>query len=723
MLTYTLFSPCSHTRCSRLAHIHVVLALLTYVLFSPCSHTCCSLLAHIHVVLSLLTYTLFSPCSHTHCSHLAHIHVVLFLLTYTLFSSCSHTRCSLLAHIHAVLTLLTYTLFSRCSHTRCSLLAHIHVVLTLLTYTLFSPCSHTRLLPFQGISSEPIHLKIFSPNVVNLTLVDLPGLTKVPVGDQPKDIELQIRELIIQYISNPNSIILSVTAANTDMATSEALKIAREVDIDGRRTLAVITKLDLMDAGTDAMDVLLGRVIPVKLGIIGVVNRSQLDINNKKCVSESIRDEYAFLQKKYPSLANRSGTKFLARTLNRLLMHHIRDCLPELKTRINVLAAQYQSLLNSYGEPVDDKSSTLLQLITKFATEYCNTIEGTAKYIETSELCGGARICYIFHETFGRTLESVDPLGGLTTIDILTAIRNATGPRPALFVPEVSFELLVKRQVKRLEEPSLRCVELVHEEMQRIIQHCSNYSTQELLRFPKLHDAIVEVVTCLLRKRLPVTNEMVHNLVAIELAYINTKHPDFADACGVMNNNIEEQRRNKLARDLPPPPREKAASAGGTGDSVPDAGTGNWRGMLKASKGEELFPEDKFKPMPMVPASPHRVHAVNLLDVPVPVARRLSAREQRDCEVIERLIKSYFLIVRKNIQDSVPKAVMHFLVNHVKDTLQSELVGQLYKSMLLDDLLTESEDMAQRRKEAADMLKALQRASQIIAEIRETHLW
>ncbi|XP_006727753.1 dynamin-1-like protein isoform X8 [Leptonychotes weddellii] len=577
----------------------------------------------------------------------------------------------------------------------------------------------------KGVSPEPIHLKIFSPNVVNLTLVDLPGMTKVPVGDQPKDIELQIRELILRFISNPNSIILAVTAANTDMATSEALKISREVDPDGRRTLAVITKLDLMDAGTDAMDVLMGRVIPVKLGIIGVVNRSQLDINNKKSVTDSIRDEYAFLQKKYPSLANRNGTKYLARTLNRLLMHHIRDCLPELKTRINVLAAQYQSLLNSYGEPVDDKSATLLQLITKFATEYCNTIEGTAKYIETSELCGGARICYIFHETFGRTLESVDPLGGLNTIDILTAIRNATGPRPALFVPEVSFELLVKRQIKRLEEPSLRCVELVHEEMQRIIQHCSNYSTQELLRFPKLHDAIVEVVTCLLRKRLPVTNEMVHNLVAIELAYINTKHPDFADACGLMNNNIEEQRRNRLARELPSAvSRDKVVSGGGgVGDGVQEPTTGNWRGMLKTSKAEELLAEEKSKPIPVMPASPQKGHAVNLLDVPVPVARKLSAREQRDCEVIERLIKSYFLIVRKNIQDSVPKAVMHFLVNHVKDTLQSELVGQLYKSSLLDDLLTESEDMAQRRKEAADMLKALQGASQIIAEIRETHLW
>uniref|UniRef100_A0A8D0AGW1 Dynamin-1-like protein n=1 Tax=Sander lucioperca TaxID=283035 RepID=A0A8D0AGW1_SANLU len=515
----------------------------------------------------------------------------------------------------------------------------------------------------------------------------------VPVGDQPNDIEVQIKDLILKHISNPNCIILAVTAANTDMATSEALKVAREVDPDGRRTLAVVTKLDLMDAGTDAMDVLMGRVIPVKLGLIGVVNRSgKLYLPHQR---------QSFMQTTEPSaLYFHNG---------RLLMHHIRDCLPELKTRINVLAAQYQSLLSSYGEPVEDQSATLLQLITKFATEYCNTIEGTAKYIETAELCGGARICYIFHETFGRTLESVDPLGGLSTIDILTAIRNATGPRPSLFVPEISFELLVKKQVKRLEEPSLRCVELVHEEMQRIIQHCSNYSTQELQRFPKLHEAIVEVVTCLLRKRLPITNEMVHNLVAIELAYINTKHPDFADACGVMNNNIEEQRRNRM-RELPAAvPRDKAPATGPQGEQD---GTGNWRGMLK--KGEEAPGSGPGSPLKGV---------VNLLDVPVPVARKLSSREQRDCEVIERLIKSYFLIVRKNIQDSVPKAVMHFLVNHVKDSLQSELVGQLYKSGLLNDLLTESEDMAQRRKEAADMLQALQKASQVIAEIRETHMW
>ncbi|KAM8964772.1 dynamin-1-like protein isoform 1-T2 [Sarcophilus harrisii] len=574
----------------------------------------------------------------------------------------------------------------------------------------------------KAISLAPLYMTIYSPKVLNLTLVDLPGLTKVPVGDQPPDIEMLVRDLNLSYIINPSCLILAVTAANTDMSTSESLKLAREVDPDGRRTLAVITKLDLMDAGTDAMDVLMGRVIPVKLGIIGVVNRSQNDLNTHKSINKVLWDEQAFLLKNYPSLASQNGTHFLAKTLNRLFMRHIRGCLPELKTRVNVLTAQYQSVLQSYGQPVQDQNATLLQIITKFANEYCNTIEGTAKNIETSELetkaqarqtacwrnftviglsnCGGARICYIFHETFCRTLESIDPLAGLTILDILTTIRNATGPRPAFFVPEVSFVLLVKRQIKRLEEPSLRCVDLVHEELQRVIQHCSTSNTKELLRFPKLHEAIVEVVMGLLRKRLPITNEMVHNLIAIELAYINTKHPDLADmtlaSSSVSSNKSDVYPANDSRR-------RKGEAVGN--DSVPNQ-------------------RESIRSPPQLSVSPatSRMRAINFLPMPS-ASRKLTQREQRDCEIIRRLLQSYFLIVRKNIQDSVPKTVMHFLVNYVKEHLQSELVGQLYKAQLLEGLLTESENMAQQRNEAASMLKALQQANQTISEIRETQLW
>ncbi|KAG6448744.1 hypothetical protein O3G_MSEX005677 [Manduca sexta] len=573
----------------------------------------------------------------------------------------------------------------------------------------------------KGICPEAINLKIYSTKVVNLTLVDLPGITKVPIGDQPEDIENQIRNLIIKYIANPNSIILAVTAANTDMATSEAIKMSKEVDPDGRRTLAVVTKLDLMDAGTDAIDILCGRVIPVKLGIIGVVNRSQQDIIDKKSISDSLKDEATYLQRKYPTIATRNGTPYLAKTLNRLLMHHIRDCLPELKVRVNVMISQFQSLLNSYGEDVSDKSQTLLQIITKFASAYCSTIEGTARNIETTELCGGARICYIFHETFGRTLDSIHPLVGLTRMDILTAIRNATGPRPALFVPEVSFELLVKRQIRRLEDPSLRCVELVHEEMQRIVQHCGTEVQQEMLRFPRLHQRIVDVVTQLLRTRLPATNSMVENLVAIELAYINTKHPDFHREAALVSGLLKSS--DALAEELAPAhaPAFRQKQRPLSSPNVPAITDGHEKSSPPHNMENPVTPQMNGVPENKVltPQKP-----VNLLpEVPSQASRKLSDREQHDCDVIEKLIKSYFYIVRKSIQDSVPKAVMHFLVNYVKDNLQSELVTHLYKSDQAESLLNESEHIAQRRKEAADMLKALQRAGQIISEIRETHMW
>ncbi|XP_072396734.1 dynamin-1-like protein isoform X2 [Diabrotica undecimpunctata] len=585
----------------------------------------------------------------------------------------------------------------------------------------------------KGICPEPINLKIYSTKVVNLTLVDLPGITKVPVGDQPPDIEQQIRELVLKYIANPNSIILAVVTANTDMATSESLAIAKDVDPDGRRTLAVVTKLDLMDAGTDAIDILCGRVIPVKLGIIGVVNRSQQDIMNNKSIKDSLKDEATYLQSKYPTLAGRNGTPYLAKTLNRLLMHHIRDCLPDLKTRVNLMMSQYQSLLSSYGEDISDKSKTLLQIITKFASAYCSTIEGTARNIETTELCGGARICYIFHETFGRTLDSIHPLAGLTKMDILTAIRNANGPRPALFVPEVSFELLVKRQIRRLEEPSLRCVELIHEEMQRIIQHCGNEVQQEMLRFPKLYEKIVDVVTQLLRRRLPTTNSMVENLVAIELAYINTKHPDFYKDIQVVPTVIKSagESGNRPSRPKSmfgkPDSQELARSSSNphlnNDDDKPWAVNANANGKENDFNHVNNIPHSAEHELKNI-LSPEK--PVNLLpQVPVNSSsfRKLSEHEEHDCEIIERLIKSYFYIVRKSIQDTVPKAVMHFLVNFVKDNLQSELVTHLYKADNADQLLDESEHIAQRRRAAGDMLKALQRASHIISEIRETHMW
>lgn len=72
--------------------------------------------------------------------------------------------------------------------------------------------------------------------MLNLTLIDLPGMTKVAVGDQPHDIEHQIRDMLLQFITKESCLILAVTPANTDLANSDALKIAKEVDPQGKET-------------------------------------------------------------------------------------------------------------------------------------------------------------------------------------------------------------------------------------------------------------------------------------------------------------------------------------------------------------------------------------------------------------------------------------------------------------------------------------------------------
>lgn len=166
----------------------------------------------------------------------------------------------------------------------------------------------------KNISPIPINLRIYSPHVLNLTLIDLPGLTKVAVGDQPVDIEHQIREMILQFIKKETCLILAVTSANQDLATSDALKLAKEVDPDGLRTIGVITKLDLMDDGTDARDILENKLLPLRRGYIGVVNRSQRDIEGKKDIRAAVDAERKFFlgHPGYRHMADKVSALFLS---------------------------------------------------------------------------------------------------------------------------------------------------------------------------------------------------------------------------------------------------------------------------------------------------------------------------------------------------------------------------------------------------------------------------
>ncbi|EMD67200.1 hypothetical protein GGP41_007120 [Bipolaris sorokiniana] len=553
-----------------------------------------------------------------------------------------------------------------------------------------------------GISPAPINLRIYSPNVLTLTLVDLPGLTKVPVGDQPRDIERQIREMVLKQISKPNAIILAVTAANTDLANSDGLKLAREVDPEGQRTIGVLTKVDLMDEGTDVVDILAGRIIPLRLGYVPVVNRGQRDIENKKAISYALEHERQYFEnhKAYRNKAAYCGTPYLARKLNLILMMHIKQTLPDIKARISSSLQKYQAELSSLGNSMLSNSSNIvLNMITEFTNEYRGVLEGNNQELSAVELSGGARISFVYHELYANGVKAVDPFDQVKDMDIRTVLYNSSGSSPALFVGTTAFELIVKQQIKRLEDPSLKCVSLVYDELIRILGQLLNKNT--FRRYPALKEKLHQVVVSFFKKAMEPTNKLVKDLVAMESVYINTGHPDFINGSRAMaivherhNSNKPQQVDPKTGKPLPPsvPPRSISPTL--------DSGEGGFFGSFFASK-------NKKKMAAMEPPPPT-----------LKASGTLSEKESQEVEVIKLLITSYFNIVRRTMIDMVPKAIMLNLVQWTKENMQGELLTNMYKTDELDELLKESEYTVKRRKDCLQMVESLTKAQEIVNQVQ-----
>ncbi|XP_029775642.1 dynamin-1 isoform X3 [Suricata suricatta] len=636
----------------------------------------------------------------------------------------------------------------------------------------------------KGISPVPINLRVYSPHVLNLTLVDLPGMTKVPVGDQPPDIEFQIRDMLMQFVTKENCLILAVSPANSDLANSDALKVAKEVDPQGQRTIGVITKLDLMDEGTDARDVLENKLLPLRRGYIGVVNRSQKDIDGKKDITAALAAERKFFlsHPSYRHLADRMGTPYLQKVLNQQLTNHIRDTLPGLRNKLQSQLLSIEKEVEEYKNfrPDDParKTKALLQMVQQFAVDFEKRIEGSGDQIDTYELSGGARINRIFHERFPFELVKMEFDEKELRKEISYAIKNIHGIRTGLFTPDLAFEATVKKQVQKLKEPSIKCVDMVVSELTATIRKCS----EKLQQYPRLREEMERIVTTHIREREGRTKEQVMLLIDIELAYMNTNHEDFI---GFAN---AQQRSNQM--------NKKKAS--GNQDEILVIRKGwltiNNIGIMKGGSKEYWFvltaenlswykdDEEKEKKYML------SVDNLKLRDVekgfmsskhifalfnteqrnvykdyrqlelacetqeevdswkasflragvyPERVGDKEKASEteedgsdsfmhsmdpqlERQVETIRNLVDSYMAIVNKTVRDLMPKTIMHLMINNTKEFIFSELLANLYSCGDQNTLMEESAEQAQRRDEMLRMYHALKEALSIIGDINTT---
>jgi dynamin 1-like protein len=152
-------------------------------------------------------------------------------------------------------------------------------------------------------------------------------------------------------------------------------------------------------------------------------------------------------------------------------MHHIRNTLPDIKQRISSQLAKYQSELQALGGPMGETNpgSVVLSTITEFTSEFRSAIDGNTNDLSLNELSGGARISFVFHELFNNGVKGIDPFDQVKDGDIRTILYNSSGSTPSLFVGTTAFEVIVKQQIRRLEEPALKCCALVYDELIRIL--------------------------------------------------------------------------------------------------------------------------------------------------------------------------------------------------------------------------------------------------------------
>ncbi|GAV90560.1 Dynamin_N domain-containing protein/Dynamin_M domain-containing protein/GED domain-containing protein [Cephalotus follicularis] len=618
----------------------------------------------------------------------------------------------------------------------------------------------------KGVSDKQICLKISSPNVLNMTLIDLPGITKVPVGDQPSDIETTIRRMIMAHICQPNCIILAVSPANSDLATSDALQIAKEADPIGSRTIGVITKLDIMDRGTNACMFLLGKVVPLRLGYVGVVNRSQEDINKNRSIQDALAYEEQFFHEHpvYNGLSDRCGIPQLAKKLNQILEQQIRTVLPGLKSDLNSHMVAVTNELRTYGEVTENKAeqgAILLNILSRYCQDFSAMVDGESQEMSTKELSGGARIRYIFQSVFVKTLEDLDPLEGLADDDIRTAIQNATGPRNALFVPEVPFEVLVKREISRLLDPCLQCLQFVHDELIMMSRACGSI---ELQRFPVLRRRLDDIMRNFLQDGKRPAEVMILNLIEVEMDYINSSHPSFIGGKKAVELAMQQLRSSQdgLKVEMVPTPersqklgtvvarpvvngalhdqgsrpqtiKETPVSADNNsstriwsipplfrsrGSSGEILASTSVNGTLHDTEHREILASKSVDGT--LHDTEHRSSStIKLKELPSILGPlEMTENEAVEISVTKLLVRSYYDIVRKNIQDLVPKTIMHFLVNFTKRNLHQTFTKLLYRDDLVEDLLLEREEIVVKRKRAREMHHVLEEALKTLDEVQ-----
>jgi vacuolar protein sorting-associated protein 1 len=386
----------------------------------------------------------------------------------------------------------------------------------------------------KNVVDVPINIRIRSPHVPNLSVIDLPGLTNIALTDQgqPDDIKLNIENILIKYIKNPRTIILSIIPATIDVESDHGLGLIKSYDPNFVRTIGVLTKTDMLK-DSNIEPYLAGNIsrnLQLGYGYYAVRNRSAEEIK-----TISVKEGHALEQKffsetepyKSSEYKSKMGAINLGNKLSEILLAHIRTCLPIVMAEIKNAEQDVDEQLDAIGRdyPVSEiaKRSTFNVLLHEFQREYNSAIKDRGAQYNT-----GARIANSFRK-FSSSIDKLDPFTETTLSDQM--IDNLVRDYNGIHMPDVIISTGViekcfqgieiqdtkeveKNKTKKIEplkimkEPFVQCIKEIQIIMAELVD--TILQKDKFSRFPKLCSRIKEIVT---GQFFPNKYELVHDKV------------------------------------------------------------------------------------------------------------------------------------------------------------------------------------------------------------------
>lgn len=560
----------------------------------------------------------------------------------------------------------------------------------------------------KGIIDDPIVLNVYSPYCPDLTLIDLPGITRIAQDGQAKNIEEITKNMAARYCKDERTIILCVIPANQDMSTSDGLQMAMQLDPKGERTIGVITKIDIMDRGTNAKRMLMNEEIKLKLGFVGVKGRSQADVSEGMKVNQAIQSERNYFAR-HPVYSNLPpgflGTEALTNKLTTTMYKHIKKVMPSIIQEIDSKIYESEKNYKELGTPLplEDRDKLLLvwTLISEFTEKVKTSISGEYNPNLSrgkKDLLGGVRIRLKFNDLFLDEMSlRYKASKRFSDTEIKASLRLHMGNTLPGFTSADAFQSLMNPLLQKLKDPAMSLLDEVHVIMEQI---CVHYINETFMRFPMFITEVTDAALTILTQDKERARVLMTEIIEANIGYTYTKDPEYIAVILPTSEKEKLEKEKKAAEKKAADEKAAAAERERSDTNIKDKDQ-----VAKPVSSAKTISKDKDED-----------GQDDAEDSQTAKLSKEKAQKSMEKVLIKEMrirIDTYFRVVITQLADMLPKLIGHNLVNSAMSTLQFSVYKRISNGSVVE-MLKEPEHIVRKRETLKKMLEILRQSRKIL---------